>query len=107
MGIVFPWAISRAVVRQERLAEQLEDTQRQLAQQALAAERREIARDVHDFVGHGLAAVMLQVYPHYVLRCQRTGRSWASIRYSPRDVLGAGDGAWRGSPPGSAGESFV
>jgi signal transduction histidine kinase len=61
MGIVFPWAISRAVVRQERLAEQLEDTQRQLAQQALAAERREIARDVHDFVGHGLAAVMLQV----------------------------------------------
>jgi signal transduction histidine kinase len=61
MGIVFPWAMSRAFVRQERLADQLEDTQRQLAQQALAAERREIARDVHDFVGHGLAAVMLQV----------------------------------------------
>jgi signal transduction histidine kinase len=61
MGIAFPWAISRAFVRQERLAEQLEDTQRQLAQQALVAERREIARDVHDFVGHGLAAVMLQV----------------------------------------------
>ena len=61
MGIVFPWAMSRAFVRQERLADQLEDTQRQLAQQALAAERREIARDVHDFVGHGLAAFMLQV----------------------------------------------
>jgi signal transduction histidine kinase len=27
----------------------------------LLAERRGIARDVHDFVGHGLAAVMLQV----------------------------------------------
>jgi signal transduction histidine kinase len=61
MGIVFPWAISRAFVRQERLADQLKHTQRQLAQQALVAERREIARDVHDFVGHGLAAVMLQV----------------------------------------------
>jgi signal transduction histidine kinase len=61
MGIAFPWAISRLFVRQERLAEQLEDTRRQLAQQALVAERREIARDVHDFVGHGLAAVMLQV----------------------------------------------
>jgi signal transduction histidine kinase len=61
MGIVFPWAISRAFVLQERLADQLEDSQRQLAQQVLVAERREIARDVHDFVGHGLAAVMLQV----------------------------------------------
>jgi signal transduction histidine kinase len=61
MGILFPWVISRAFVRQERLAEQLQDTRRQLAQQALVAERREIARDVHDFVGHGLAAVMLQV----------------------------------------------
>jgi signal transduction histidine kinase len=61
MGIVFPWAISRAFVRQERLAAQLEDTRRQLARQALVADRREIARDVHDFVGHGLAAVMLQV----------------------------------------------
>jgi signal transduction histidine kinase len=61
MGILFPWAISLAFVRQERLAEQLEETKRQLAQQALVAERREVARDVHDFVGHGLAAVMLQV----------------------------------------------
>ena len=40
---------------------ELEGTRRQLAQQALLAERRRIARDVHDFVGHGLAAVMLQV----------------------------------------------
>jgi len=61
MGIVFPWFISLAFVRQEQLADQLEDTRRQLAQQALVAERRQIARDVHDFVGHGLAAVMLQV----------------------------------------------
>jgi signal transduction histidine kinase len=61
MGIAFPWVLSRAFVRQERLADQLSDTRRELAERAMVAERREIARDVHDFVGHGLAAVMLQV----------------------------------------------
>jgi len=61
LGIVFPWTMSRAFVREEHLVEQLEETRRELAQQALVAQRREIARDVHDFVGHGLAAVMLQV----------------------------------------------
>ncbi|HJY25193.1 MAG TPA: histidine kinase [Actinomycetes bacterium] len=61
VAIVFIWVIGRAVARQERLVVELEGTRRQLAQQALLAERRRIARDVHDFVGHGLAAVMLQV----------------------------------------------
>jgi signal transduction histidine kinase len=61
VAIVFIWVVGRAVARQERLVVELEGTRRQLAQQALLAERRQIARDVHDFVGHGLAAVMLQV----------------------------------------------
>jgi signal transduction histidine kinase len=61
MGIVFPWVIARAAARQGQLVAQLDATRRELAQQALLAERRRIARDVHDFVGHGLAAVMLQV----------------------------------------------
>jgi signal transduction histidine kinase len=61
VAIVFIWVVGRAVARQERLMVQLEGTRRQLAQQALLEERRRIARDVHDFVGHGLAAVMLQV----------------------------------------------
>jgi signal transduction histidine kinase len=61
VAIVFIWVVGRAVARQERLVVELERTRRQLAQQALLAERRRIARDVHDFVGHGLAAVMLQV----------------------------------------------
>jgi signal transduction histidine kinase len=61
VAMVFVWVIGRAVARQERLVVELEQTRRQLAQQALVAERRRIARDVHDFVGHGLAAVMLQV----------------------------------------------
>jgi signal transduction histidine kinase len=61
VAIVFIWVVGLAVARQERLVHELESTRRQLAQQALLAERRRIARDVHDFVGHGLAAVMLQV----------------------------------------------
>jgi signal transduction histidine kinase len=61
VAIVFTWVVGRAVARQERLVLQLEGTRRQLAEQALLAERRRIARDVHDLVGHGLAAVLLQV----------------------------------------------
>jgi signal transduction histidine kinase len=61
LGIAFPWAVGRGILRQSKLAAQLEGTQRELAKQAMLEERRRIARDVHDFVGHGLAAVMLQV----------------------------------------------
>jgi signal transduction histidine kinase len=61
LGIAFPWGIGRAISRQGKLTSQLEATRRELAQQALLEERRRIARDVHDFVGHGLAAMMLQV----------------------------------------------
>jgi signal transduction histidine kinase len=61
MGIAFPWIVGRAFARHGQLAAELEDTRRELQQQALLAERRQIARDVHDLVGHGLAAVMLQV----------------------------------------------
>lgn len=61
LGIVFPWAIGRGVLRQAQLSAQLDETRRELAERALAEERRRIARDVHDFVGHGLAAMMLQV----------------------------------------------
>jgi signal transduction histidine kinase len=61
LGIVFPWVLGRALARQQQLVGQLEGTRRDLARHELLAERRRIARDVHDFVGHGLAAVMLQV----------------------------------------------
>jgi signal transduction histidine kinase len=61
VGVAFPWLIGRAAHRQWELAAALEASQRQLAEQAMVEERRRIARDVHDFVGHGLAAVMLQV----------------------------------------------
>jgi signal transduction histidine kinase len=61
LGIAFPWGIGRAGARQAQLVAELEATRRELAEQAVQTERRRIARDVHDFVGHGLAAVMLQV----------------------------------------------
>jgi signal transduction histidine kinase len=61
LGIAFPWVIGYAILRQGRLTAQLEATRQELAEQALFEERRAIARDVHDFVGHGLAAVMIQV----------------------------------------------
>jgi len=61
LGIAFPWAIGHALARQGQMAAALEATRRELAEQALLAERRRIARDVHDLVGHGLAAVMLQL----------------------------------------------
>jgi signal transduction histidine kinase len=61
VAVAFVWVIGLVVARQERLVAELEGTRRQLAQQALLAERRRVARDVHDFVGHTLAAVMLHV----------------------------------------------
>ena len=61
LAVAFPWAVGRALARQAQLAAQLDETQRELDRQALLSERRRIARDVHDFVGHGLAAMMLQV----------------------------------------------
>jgi signal transduction histidine kinase len=61
MGVAFPWILGRAAARQRELTAQLGAARRELAEQMLLTERRRIARDVHDFVGHGLAAVMLQV----------------------------------------------
>jgi signal transduction histidine kinase len=61
VGVGFVWVVGRAVARQERLVLELGEARRQLGRQALLDERRRLARDVHDFVGHGLAGVMLQV----------------------------------------------
>jgi signal transduction histidine kinase len=72
IGIAFLWVFGRAMARQRQLATELDAARRELAEQALLAERRRVARDVHDFVGHGLAAVMLQVTSaRHVLRRDR------------------------------------
>lgn len=61
MGIVLPLALSRAGRQQLQLAHELATTRAALADQRVLEERRRIARDVHDSVGHGLAAVLLHI----------------------------------------------
>ena len=58
---VFILSLGRAVYRQERLIEQLEQARRALADQEVAEERRRIARELHDLAGHTLAAMLLHV----------------------------------------------
>ena len=53
------WAAS--FTRQRKLIDQLEAAREALAEQAVAEERRRIARELHDLAGHTLAAVMLHV----------------------------------------------
>jgi signal transduction histidine kinase len=61
LGIVFSAAVGRGVYRQHALSEQLAQAHARLAHQAQIDQRHRIARDVHDGVGNGLAAVLLHV----------------------------------------------
>jgi len=58
---LFTLSMGRLLYRQERLIEALEEAREALAQQAVAEERRRIARELHDLAGHTLAAVLLHV----------------------------------------------
>ena len=69
-GVAWPiWALAcgftavlgRLVSRQHRLIEELEAARSALAEQAVAEERRRIARELHDLAGHTLAAMLLHV----------------------------------------------
>jgi signal transduction histidine kinase len=57
----FTLAIGRFVYRQQALIVELELARRALAEQAVAEERRRIARELHDLAGHTLAAMLLHV----------------------------------------------
>lgn len=61
IGIAFPAVLGWTIRRQERLIVELAAARTELAARALLDERRRIARDIHDLVGHGLAAVLLQI----------------------------------------------
>lgn len=60
-GVALPAVMAWLLRRQDELRTELEESRRRLRGQAAAEERRRIARDVHDLVGHGLAAVLVQV----------------------------------------------
>lgn len=114
IGIAFPAFMGYVVYRQEILRAELDQARARLAEQVVLDERRRIARDVHDLVGHGLAAMMLQVTSaRHVLRrdpdaaeealetAENTGRQ--SLRELRRTValLREGDSAVAPPPPGA------
>lgn len=57
----FTFTLGRSLQRQRRLIQELERARRALADQAVAEERRRMARELHDLAGHTLAAILLQV----------------------------------------------
>lgn len=58
---LFTWILGRLLQSQHRLIAELKAARTALAEQAVAEERRRIARDLHDLAGHTLAAILLQV----------------------------------------------
>ena len=61
MAHAFTFALGRTLHRQRALIDQLEAARQALATQAVAEERRRIARELHDLTGHTLAAMVLHV----------------------------------------------
>lgn len=61
LGIGLGWAFGRLGRQNRMLVNQLEASRAQVADQAVMAERRRIARDIHDLVGHSITVVLLHV----------------------------------------------
>jgi signal transduction histidine kinase len=61
MAHAFTFSIGRLLHRQQTLIVQLDRARQALADQAVAEERRRIARELHDLAGHTLAAMLLHV----------------------------------------------
>lgn len=113
LGIAFPAFMGWAFHRQETLTADLERARRALTEQAVVEERRRVARDVHDLVGHGLAAMMLQVTSaRHVLRrdidaadealdaAEAVGRQSLGELRRTVSMLREGDSATAPPPPG-------
>lgn len=58
---VFTFGLGMGLRNQQMVIEELHEARQALAEQAVAEERRRIARELHDLAGHTLAAVLLHV----------------------------------------------
>lgn len=89
MAHLFTFVLGRTLHRQRMLIDQLEAARQALAAQALADERRRIARELHDLAGHTLAAMVLHVTgARHVLR-----RDVDEAEAALRDAEGVGRSA--------------
>jgi signal transduction histidine kinase len=61
MAHAFTFVLGRLIFRYKELIAQLAAAREALAEQAVAEERRRIARELHDLAGHTLAAMLLHV----------------------------------------------
>ena len=61
LGIAFTYASATQLRQFRMLVEELEATRDQLAEQAVLDERRRIAAELHDLVGHSLTVVLLHL----------------------------------------------
>lgn len=86
MAHLFTFVLGRTLHRQRMLIDQLEAARQALAAQAVADERRRIARELHDLAGHTLAAMVLHVTgARHVLR-----RDVDEAEVALRDAEGVG-----------------
>jgi signal transduction histidine kinase len=120
MGIVLPLLLGRVSRWQVQTAAELAEARQEIARQTVLETQRRIARDVHDLVGHGLAAMLLHVTgARHVLRrdpdeadaalveAEAVGRRSLQelrhtlhlLRSSDGDGAGAGPGALAHEPP--------
>ncbi len=60
-ALLLSWAFSTVGRRYEEVFAELQVTQAKMLDQAALIERRRIARDIHDLIGHSLSVVMLHV----------------------------------------------
>jgi signal transduction histidine kinase len=61
IGLGFSWVAMWALLAQQRTLAELRAAQAEIARQPAAAERRRIARELHDVIAHSLAITMLHL----------------------------------------------
>lgn len=61
IGTLFAWTLGRIIRQLDRALAELTEARSRLVADAAMDERRRIARDVHDLVGHSLTAMLLNV----------------------------------------------